>query len=177
MLVQPVTERLAGPQETRDVPAFVTEEYMPPANELKYRIDFNYHPDSDIGFEKDSEVFWKKFGKRANAHLEDFIDKRRAMADAVSQIVAPGDTPDVKLHKIYERAQRIRNLSYERQNRRRKRTGRSSSRARTPRMFGSAAMATVTRSPGCSWRWYARQAFRPIRSSYRLAIRIFSTRA
>jgi Domain of Unknown Function with PDB structure (DUF3857)/Transglutaminase-like superfamily len=101
--------------ETRDVPAFVTEEYMPPENELKYRIDFNYHPDSDIGFEKDSEVFWKKFGKRANAHLEDFIDKRRAMADAVSQIVAPGDTADVKLHKIYERAQRIRNLSYERQ--------------------------------------------------------------
>jgi hypothetical protein len=100
--------------ETRDVPAFVTEEYMPPEIELKYRVDFIYRSDSDID-EKDPEVFWRKYGKMANAHVEQFIDKRRAMADAVSQIVAPGDTPEVKLHKIYERTQRIRNLGYERQ--------------------------------------------------------------
>jgi len=37
------------------------------------------------------------------------------MADAVAQIAAPGDTPEVKLHKIYERTQRIRNTSFERQ--------------------------------------------------------------
>jgi Transglutaminase-like superfamily len=42
------------------------------------------------------------------------VDKRRAMAEAVEQIVAPGDSPEEKLHKIYERTQRLRNTSFER---------------------------------------------------------------
>ncbi len=100
--------------ETRNVPAFVTEEYMPPENELKYRVDFIYMSDSDLKPEKDPAAFWKKFGKRAFVHVENYVDKRRAMADAVSQIVATGDAPDVKLRKIYERVQRMRNLGYER---------------------------------------------------------------
>lgn len=101
--------------ETRNVPAFVTEEYMPPENELKYRVDFIYQSDSDVKPEKDSAAYWKKYGKRANADVQDFVDKRRAMETAVAQIVAPGDTPEVKLHKIYERVQRMHNLGYERQ--------------------------------------------------------------
>jgi hypothetical protein len=43
------------------------------------------------------------------------VDKRRAMTEAAAQIVEPGDSPEVKLHKIYERTLRIRNLSFERQ--------------------------------------------------------------
>jgi hypothetical protein len=100
--------------ETRNVPAFVTEEYMPPENELKFRVDFIYASDSEVSPEKDPKVYWKKFGKRAYGLVDDFIDKRRAMADAVGQIVSPADTPEVKLHKIYERTQRIRNTSFER---------------------------------------------------------------
>jgi hypothetical protein len=101
--------------ETRNVPAFVTEEYMPPEIELKYRVDFIYQSDSDLQIEKDPAVYWKKYGKKAYSRIEKFVDKRRAMTEAVSQIVAPGDTPDVKLHKIYDRVQRLRNLSFERQ--------------------------------------------------------------
>jgi transglutaminase-like putative cysteine protease len=100
--------------ETHNVPAFVTEEYMPPENELKYRVDFIYQSDSDVQPEKDSAAYWKKYGKRTNTHVEDFIDKRRAMSDAVAQIVAPDDTPEAKLRKIYERVQRVHNLNYER---------------------------------------------------------------
>jgi Domain of Unknown Function with PDB structure (DUF3857)/Transglutaminase-like superfamily len=100
--------------EARDVPAFVTEEYMPPENELKYRVNFLYTAVGDLGPEKDSAVYWRKFGKKAYSKVEDFIDKRRAMAQAVSQTVDPGDTSEVKLHKIYERVQRIRNLGFER---------------------------------------------------------------
>jgi hypothetical protein len=44
--------------ESRDVPAFVTEEYMPPENELKFRVDFIYVSDSDPKSEKDPDVFW-----------------------------------------------------------------------------------------------------------------------
>jgi transglutaminase-like putative cysteine protease len=110
----PKSERGRIRLETRNVPAFVTEEYMPPENELKYRVDFIYQSESDVQPEKDPVVYWKKYGKRTNEHVEDFIDKRRAMSDALAQILAPGDTPEAKLHKIYERVQRLHNLSYER---------------------------------------------------------------
>jgi hypothetical protein len=100
--------------ETHNVPAFVTEEYMPPENELKFRVDFIYMADSNANPEKDSTLFWQKYAKRTCRVVDDFVDKRRAMAEAVEQIVAPGDSPEVKLHKIYERTQRLRNTSFER---------------------------------------------------------------
>jgi hypothetical protein len=101
--------------ESRDVPAFVTEEYMPPENELKFRVDFIYISNFDQKPEKDPDVFWKKYGKRMYHVVDDFVDKRRAMTEAVAHIVEPGDSPEVKLHKVYERTLRIHNLSFERQ--------------------------------------------------------------
>lgn len=96
--------------EVHDVPAFQTEDYMPPENELKSRVDFIYSEDP---FEKDAQVYWKKRGKKLNGWLEEYVGKKGAMEKAVSEIVAPGDTPDVKLKKIYARVQQIRNTSYE----------------------------------------------------------------
>jgi hypothetical protein len=101
--------------ESRDVPAFVTEEFMPPENVLKFRVDFIYYSDFDPKPEKDPDVFWKKYGKRMYHEVDDFVDKRRAMAEAAAQIVDPGDSPEVRLQKIYERTLRIHNLSFERQ--------------------------------------------------------------
>jgi len=101
--------------ESRDVPAFVAEEYMPPENESKFRVDFIYIAPFDPIPEKDPNVFWKKYGKRMYHVVDDFVDKRRAMAEAAAQIVDPGDSPEVKLHKIYERTLQIRNISFERQ--------------------------------------------------------------
>jgi Domain of Unknown Function with PDB structure (DUF3857) len=98
--------------EVRDVPAFQTEDYMPPENELKSRVDFIYSEDT---FEKDPQVYWKKRGKKLNGQLEGFIGKKNAMEQGVSQIVGSGDTPEVKLRKIYARVQQIRNTSYEEQ--------------------------------------------------------------
>lgn len=96
--------------EVHDVPAFQTEDYMPPENELKSRVDFIYSEDL---FEKDPQVFWKKRGKKLNGRLEGYVGKKSAMEQAVSQIVAASDTPEVKLRKIYARVQSIRNTSYE----------------------------------------------------------------
>ena len=96
--------------EANNIPAFQTEEFMPPANELKSRVDFIY----EEGFsEKDQASFWKHFGKQRNGQLEGFIGKRKAMEQAVAQIVSPNDSQDVKLRKIYDRVQQIRNKSYE----------------------------------------------------------------
>ncbi len=99
--------------EARDVPAFVTEEFMPPENELKFRVDFIYLADAQP--EKNPAVFWKTYGKRAFHNIENFVDKRAAMEKAVAQIVQPGDSAEVKLRKIYARTQQVRNESFERQ--------------------------------------------------------------
>ena len=96
--------------EVNNVPAFRTEDYMPPENELKARVDFTYSTES---FEKDPVQFWKKTGKKLNDGVESFIGKRKAMEEAVAQIVSPNDPPELKLQKIYARVQQIRNTSYE----------------------------------------------------------------
>ena len=98
--------------EAIDIPAFQTEDYMPPENELKSRVDFIYSEDS---FEKDPDKYWKKFGKKRNDQLESFVGKRKSMEQAVASIVSPTDSPEIKLQKIYARVQQIRNTSYERE--------------------------------------------------------------
>lgn len=96
--------------EVNNVPAFLTEDYMPPENELKSRVDFTY---SDEAFEKEPARYWKQKGKKLYASVESFVGRRKAMEDAVAQIVAPGDSSEVKLQKIYARVQQFRNTSYE----------------------------------------------------------------
>jgi hypothetical protein len=96
--------------EAVNIPAFQTEDFMPPPNELKSRVDFDYEPASG---DRDPEEFWKRIGKARNLYLENFIGKRKAMEEAVAQIVSPNDTPEVKLHKIYERVQRLHNTSFD----------------------------------------------------------------
>ena len=96
--------------EVSNVPPFPTEDYMPPADELKAHVDFIYSEDQ---FEQDADKYWKKVGKKRNDRLESFIGKRKAMEEAAATIVAPGDSPQVKLEKIYARVQQLRNTSYE----------------------------------------------------------------
>lgn len=96
--------------EVSDVPAFQAEDFMPPESELKARVDFIYSPDP---FEMDVNKFWKKVGKKRNEELERFVEKHAAMEQALSQIVSPGDSQEVKLQKIYTRVQQFRNTSYD----------------------------------------------------------------
>ncbi len=96
--------------EAVNIPAFQTEDFMPPANELMSRVDFIY---TDEIPENNPEKFWKNVGRKRNGQLESFVGKRKAMEEAVAQIVFPGDAPEVKLRKIYDRVQQIRNKSYE----------------------------------------------------------------
>lgn len=93
-----------------NVPAFLEEEYMPPENELKFRVIFIYNEEA---FEMDPQKFWRKFDKKQYDRMESFIDKKKDLEAAVSQIVSPNDAPDVKLQKIYARVEQLRNLSYE----------------------------------------------------------------
>jgi hypothetical protein len=107
----PAKERGLIRLETHDVPAFVTEEYMPPEDVMKYRVQFIYEgADSD---QKDEAAYWKAFGKRSNSMVQRFI-KNRALEQEVARLVQPGDAIETKARKLYARAQQIRNLSFER---------------------------------------------------------------
>ena len=106
----PANEAKLIHMEAQDIPAFQVEDDMPPEATMRFRVDFIY---SEDGFEKEPEKFWKKQGKKMNDQVEGFVNKRKAMEQAVAEIVSPGDSPDVKLQKIYARVQKIRNTSYE----------------------------------------------------------------
>jgi hypothetical protein len=97
--------------ETQNVPAFVIEDYMPPENELKMRVDFAYSDDPVL--EKEQDKFWKKEGKKLNGRVEGFVGKKKALEQVVAQVVAASDTPEAKLRKLYARVQQVRNTSFE----------------------------------------------------------------
>lgn len=93
-----------------NIPAFKVEEYMPPENEVRFRVLFIYHDELP---ERDVDKFWRQFGKKENGRADDFINKKKAMEQALLETVAAGDSQEVKLQKIYAKTQSLRNLSYE----------------------------------------------------------------
>ncbi len=96
--------------EAHNIPAFRTEDFMPPANELKSRVNFVYSYETP---EQDKDKFWMKVGKKRYELLASFLGKQGSLRSAVAQIVSPSDDPEVKLREIYARVQQLRNTSYE----------------------------------------------------------------
>lgn len=92
-----------------NIPPFEEEEFMPPENELKMRVDFFY----TRGQMEQPDQFWLREGKEWHEAVEQFIGKRGTIAQAAREAVQPGDPPEAQLRKLYARAQQIRNLSYE----------------------------------------------------------------
>lgn len=109
----PENERGLIRLETQNIPAFVSEEYMPPENIMKYRVEFVYEDgDSD---QKEEAAYWKAYGKRMNTRVQRFSKPGRALEQEVARLVQPGDSAETQARKLYARAQQIRNLSFERQ--------------------------------------------------------------
>ncbi len=76
--------------QAQNIPAFQTEDFMPPENELKSRVDFTYTEDFDA---KDPAQFWKNRGKKLNGFVESFAGKPKPMEQAVAQIVSASAPP------------------------------------------------------------------------------------
>ncbi len=70
---------------------------------------FTYH---DEIVELDPVKYWRDFNKKQYGKSESFVDKRKAMEEALTGIIAASDTPEMKLQKIYSKVQQIPNLSY-----------------------------------------------------------------
>ncbi|PYX39377.1 MAG: hypothetical protein DMG75_01060 [Acidobacteria bacterium] len=125
--------------EAKNIPAFQTEDFMPPENELKSRVDFIY---SDELFENDPDKFWKKTGKKLNDQLEGFVGKRTAMEQAVAQIVSADDPPETKLRATPPMKCRRRSM---------KRSARKKKTPTTLRMSGNGATEMGCSLPGSIW--------------------------
>lgn len=109
----PTQERGLIRLETNNVPAFVSEEYMPPEEVMKYRVEFIYEePGSN---QKEQAAYWKAAGKRLRAKVTQFVRDNRALEQEVARVIQPGDSPETQARKLYARVQKIRNVSFERQ--------------------------------------------------------------
>ena len=107
----PVQDQSILRMETHNIPAFQVEDYMPPQEEMKYRVEFTYL----FRIENDPDKFWKEEAKALNNAIKKFIDKRTSMEQALAEVVSSADTPEQRLQKIYARCQKIRNTSFERE--------------------------------------------------------------
>jgi uncharacterized protein DUF3857/transglutaminase superfamily protein len=92
--------------ELSDIPAFKEEEFAPPSSVLKMRVNFYY------GTSKMSkpQEFWKDEGKYWSKDVDKFIG--HPDSSVLREIIAPTDTPEQKLRKIYAYVQKIKNLNY-----------------------------------------------------------------
>jgi hypothetical protein len=96
--------------ELMNVPAFEKESYAPPEKELKPWVNFFYMEGTVI----DPVVFWSNQGQLLTSQIEKFIGKGGgAVAAEANDAIAGAATSEAKLRKLYARAQRIRNLTFE----------------------------------------------------------------
>lgn len=94
--------------ELKDVPAFEPEDFEPPSDLLKMRVDFYYGTDK-MG---KPQEFWKNEGKYWNKEVDKFAGHSGNVAPAVSKIINPTDTADQKARKIYAYVQKIKNFTF-----------------------------------------------------------------
>ncbi len=99
--------------EIHNLPGVVEEPLMPPPSTLEARVEFFYRRHGEPTNET-TEQYWNNTGKSWSDAIDKFIDKRAALDQALSQTVSASDTPEQKLRKIYERVQKIPDLSYQR---------------------------------------------------------------
>jgi hypothetical protein len=94
-----------------NVPAFQSEAYMPPEENYKSSVRFFCISD-DI---KTVQKFWDGVGKDEAESIDKFIGNSKEARQAAEQAIGSETDPEKKLRKLYERAQQIRNLDYERE--------------------------------------------------------------
>ncbi|MGH9690095.1 MAG: DUF3857 domain-containing protein [Candidatus Acidiferrales bacterium] len=98
--------------DVHDIPPVVDEALMPPEGFLEARVEFLYKNTNEPHGETPA-AYWTRVSKKWNSDLDHFIDKKNALRADLAQVVAPSDSPEAKLRKIYARAEKIRNLSLE----------------------------------------------------------------
>jgi len=95
--------------DVTDVPPAPDEDWMPPINTFKWRVDFYYtNAKSEVDFWTDERKQWASESNK-------FADPSKALKVAVAAIVAPADTDEQKAEKIYAAVQKLDNTDFSRE--------------------------------------------------------------
>jgi len=99
--------------EVHDLPGLAEEANMPPETALRARVEFFYRNAADPVNET-TEQYWTRMGKLWSGFLDQFLNNPKLLATEVAHATSPEDAPEIKLRKLYTRAQAVRNLNFER---------------------------------------------------------------
>lgn len=92
----------------QDIPPLPVEDFMPPIRSFSYRVLFYYTA------YRSPDEFWKNEGKLWAKKQDKFLGPGPVVTAAVKDIVAPGDTADQKLRKLYAAVMKFENTRYTR---------------------------------------------------------------
>lgn len=92
-----------------NIPALPEEAFSPPLSSFAYRVIFYYSPQMNGG------DFWKYEAKIWSKDVDRFVNPSDKIHAAVAQIVAPSDTEDQKLQKIYSAVMKLENTRFSRE--------------------------------------------------------------
>lgn len=114
-----IPEKFGKPQTLADgsiqwdldnVPAFHKEDHAPPEEVLKGRVQIYYV----VGPFFSPASYWSTHGRLEASNYDKFFSKSKVVQAEAAKVVAGADTSEAKLRKLYDRAQQLRFLSYER---------------------------------------------------------------
>jgi len=91
-----------------DVPPMPDEDWMPPLNVFKWRMEFY------LSSFKSGKEFWEYADKTWADAIKEFTNPNGYLKTDVAQIVAPADSDEQKARKIYAAVQKLDNTSFSR---------------------------------------------------------------
>jgi hypothetical protein len=94
--------------DVADIPAIPSDDWMPPLNTIKWRVEF-YYTYAHSGVD-----FWDSEGKRWAKDAEHFTNPSGLLGNAVSQMVSATDSDEQKARKIYAAVMKLDNTRFSR---------------------------------------------------------------
>jgi Domain of Unknown Function with PDB structure (DUF3857)/Transglutaminase-like superfamily len=92
-----------------DIRPSPSEEYMPPIGSFTYRVLFYYTP------YRSGDEYWKNEGKHWAKLRDKFVGPGPIVRAATQQLIAPSDSQEQKLHKLYAAVMQLENTAYTRE--------------------------------------------------------------
>jgi len=94
--------------DLENLPNVHQEEHSPPEEALRSEICFFY-----VERYYSNEDYWATLAKIESQYTDKFLAKSKAVHAEAARLVTSSDSPETKLHKIYDRVQQIRFISFE----------------------------------------------------------------
>src|SRR5882724_2119180 len=140
--------------DSENVAPFEAEEQMPPEEGYKLQVKFFY----TSPFMGSPSAYWYETGRWWSQGVDYFLGNHKEIVSAATEAVGNETDPEKKLRKLYARAQEIRNLTTNANERRKNKKGKNSRTIKTSWKYCGMDMATATTSPAFLWLWPAAQA-------------------